>query len=104
MAASSNSNELLIRGVGDILESQPQSVRDNLQRLTTLRDNLYNFIGPVMPKVVGCLGSGSEEYLKYIVSEDYKKDKLQLNYSFRKLQRDRIDSSLSTVKEFIDKF
>ena len=102
MDAFFKSNELLIQGASDILESQPQSVRDNLQRLKTVRDSLYDLIGPVMPKVVGFLGSGSDEYLKYIAQES-KRDKKDLYNGFRKSQRERIDNSLSTVKEFIDK-
>ena len=50
MDASFKSNELLIQGAGDILESQPQSVRNNLQRLKTVRDSLYTLIGLIMPK------------------------------------------------------
>ena len=62
MDASFESNEFLIQGAGDILESQPQSVRDNLQRLKTVRDSIYTLIGPIIPKVVSFLGSGSDEY------------------------------------------
>ena len=102
MDASFKSNELLIQGAGDILESQQQRVRDNLQRLKTVRDSLYTLIGPIMPKVIGFLGSGSDKYLKYIAQES-KRDKKYLYNGFRISQRERIDDSLSTVKEFIDK-
>ena len=60
MVAPSIPKEILIRGIGDILDSQPQSVRDNLERLKIVRDALYDFIVPVMPEIVGYLGSGSE--------------------------------------------
>ena len=91
MAVSSIPNEMLIRGIGDILDSQPQSVWDNLERLEIVRETLYDFIDPVMSQIVGILGSGSEEYLKYIVCQDAKTDKKDLFYGFKKTQRDRID-------------
>ena len=95
-------NELLIQGASDILESQPQSVRDNLQRLKTVRDSLYTLIGLIMPKIVGLLGSASFEYLKYL-SQESRRNMKEIYFGFRKTQRDRIDDSLSTIKEFIEK-
>ena len=96
-------NEIVFRGIQDVLKTQLSYVSENVDPLRTLRDSLYAIVSPLMSDITGILSSDQDANLDYLNGESNKVNTKDIYKNFKTPNRDRVDRTLSSLQNTVSK-
>ena len=103
MSAGDFPNEIVFRGIQDVLNAQPTNVQENVEQLRNLKDSLYATVTALMSDVISILGSDRDAYLEYLVGDNNKINMKDIYKNFKTPNRARVDRTLSSLQGTVHK-